>query len=349
MKKILVVISALLVLVGCGSSSAPEQTLRVFNWGEYMDMDLIAEFEEENNVKVIYELFESNEAMYTKLQGGEKYDVIIPSDYMVQRMNEEGLLMELDYSKIPNYSNIIDTLKNRHMDPEGKYTVPYFWGSVGILYNTKEVSSSEVESKGWNIFRDQAYAGKTYYYDSERDAFMVALKALGYSMNTTDSKQIEEAYNWLVEMNKTMQPVYVTDDVIDNMINGIKDLAVVYSGDASYIISENPDMAYYEPKEGTNVWVDTMVIYKDAPNPELAHKWMDFILRETSLEKISEYVGYTSPSQAVIDTLTAPGGTYEGISSYIPRQGHTNDEEFFYDANMKVILSEYWQKVKAAN
>lgn len=345
----LVVFAAMLVLVGCGSSAGTQEELRVFNWGEYIDTDLISEFEDEFNVKVIYELYESNEAMYTKLQGGEKYDVIIPSDYMVQRMNEEGLLMELDYSKIPNYSNVMDNLKNRHMDPEGKYTAPYFWGSVGILYNTTTVSSSEVESKGWNIFRDEAYKGRTYYYDSERDAFMIALKALGYSMNTTDAAQVEEAYNWLVEMNKTMEPVYVTDDVIDNMINGIKDIAVVYSGDASYIISENPDMAYYEPKEGTNVWVDTMVIYKDAPNPELAHKFIDFILRESSLEAIAEYVGYTSPSQNVIDTLTGPGGTYEGITSYIPRQNHAADEEFFYDADMKVILADYWQKVKASN
>lgn len=349
MKKLMVIFATLLVLVGCATPSKENKVLRVFNWGAYIDPELVKTFESENGVKVTYELFESNEAMYTKLQGGDTYDVIVPSDYTVQRLVQEDLLQAIDYSKVPNYKPIIDDLKKRHMDPEGKFTVPYFWGSVGILYNTKVISESEIESKGWSIFRDTNHKGRIYFYDSERDAFMIALKALGYSMNSTNPKEIEAAYNWLVEMNKTVDPVYVGDEVLDNMVTGTKDLAVVYSGDASYVISDNPDMGYFEPKEGTNVWVDAMVIPKNAPNPELAHKWLDFISREATSKAISDYVGYTSPIQTVIDEMVAPGGKYETVSSYIPRKGYTKDEEFFYDAKNKEVLSNYWVKVKAAN
>ena len=348
MKKILVGLAALIVLAGCASGTSKEtQTLRVFNWGEYIDETLITEFEKEFNAKVIYDRFESNEAMYTKLQDGSSYDILIPSDYMTQRMREEGLLQKVDYSKIPNYANVNPSLKGRHMDPDDEYTVPYFMGSVGIVYNKNNVDQKDLDTLGWNIFMDQKYAGKTYFYDSERDAFMVSLKANGYSMNTTNPEELEVAYNWLVEMRQTMSPIYVTDEVIDGMATGVKDLAVVYSGDASYILSENPDMAFYAPLQGTNVWSDTMVIPTNAQNPELAHEWMNFMISEDASTRISEEVGYTSPLPSVVEALTAPGAKYAEVSSYVPRDGYEKDEEFFYDANMKVILSDYWQKIKA--
>lgn len=348
MKKLLMLIFASLVLVGCSSGSNEEtQELRVFNWGAYIDESVIRQFEQENNARVIYELFESNEAMYTKLQDGSRYDVIIPSDYTTQRMREEGLLQEIDYSLIPNYENVLETLKGRHMDPENKYTVPYFWGNVGILYNQNTVDISDLESQGWNILMNQKYKGRLFFYDSERDAFMVALKALGYSMNTTNEAEVSEAYEWLVEMRQTMDPIYVTDEVLDNMISGAKDLAVVYSGDANYILSENPDMAYFVPEEGTNIWVDAMVIPANAPNAELAHKWINFMLSEDVALANTEEVGYTSPLQSVIDIVTEEGGAYEGIDSYVPRTDNPNDEEFYYDADMKVILANYWQRIKA--
>ncbi|QIK69391.1 ABC transporter substrate-binding protein [Erysipelothrix sp. HDW6C] len=350
MKKLAVALLALFILVGCGSGSGEaKQELRVFNWGEYIDESLITEFEKEFNVKVIYDKFESNEAMYTKLQDGSKYDILVPSDYMTQRMREEGLLQKVDYSKVPNYENVLPNLKGRHMDPTNEYTVPYFWGNVGILYNKNNVDVADLESQGWNILMNEKYKGKLYFYDSERDAFMIALKAHGYSMNTTDPAELEVAYNWLVDMRKTMDAIYVTDEVIDGMATGVKDMAVMYSGDANYVLSENPDMAFYSPAEGTNTWVDAMVIPANAPNPELAHTWMNYMIDAESSKAITEAIGYTSPIQSVIDDVTGPGGTYEGIASYVTRTGYAKDEEFFYDADMKVILSDYWQRIKATN
>lgn len=346
MKKILfATLVALLVLAGCSKSTTEE--LRVYNWGEYIDKSLIKEFEKENNVKVIYELFNSNELMYNKLQDGSKYDVIIPSDYMTERMREEGLLQKIDFAKVPNAEKVIPTLKNRHMDPTGEYTVPYFWGNVGIVYNKNTVDLSDLETQGWEILQNEKYKGKLFFYDSERDAFMIALKSLGFSMNSNNPEELEQAYNWLVEMRKNMDPVYATDDAIDNMVNGIKDIAIMYSGDANYIISQNEEMAYYVPKEGTNQWVDAMVIPVNAENPDMAHKWINFMLDDASSLAITEEVGYTSPIQSVIDEVTGAGGAYEGIESYVPRVGYEKDEEFFHDMALKVIMNDYWQKILA--
>lgn len=349
MKKISVLLLTLLVLVGCGGSSEPKEELIIYNWGEFMNREIISQFESEYNVKVTLSYFDSNEAMYTKLQDGGKYDIIIPSDYMVQRLREENLLAELDYNLIPNYEAVDPSLKSRKMDPENKYTVPYFWGNVGILYNTTTVDKNAVESQGWDVFRNEDYKGRIYFYNSERDAFMVALKALGYSMNTTDTVQIEEAYNWLSAMNKEMNPVYVTDDVLDGMIGANKDIAVVYSGDANYIIKENPDMEFFAPMQGTNTWVDTMVIPEVAPNKEMAHKFMNFTLEHEMALLNTEEVGYTSPLPSVIKEVTAPGGEFSEIDSYVTRTGYDKDEEYIYDAEMKVILTNFWQKIKATN
>ncbi|CAM4263619.1 ABC transporter substrate-binding protein [Erysipelothrix inopinata] len=347
MKKFMLAsLALLLVLTGCGKSGGKEE-LRVFNWGEYIDKSLIKEFEKENNVKVIYEMFESNEAMYNKLQDGSKYDIIVPSDYMTQRMREEGLLQEVDYSKIPNYSHVIPSLKNRNMDPENKYTVPYFWGNVGILYNKNNVDVKDLEEQGWSIFQNEKYKGHMYFYNSERDAFMIALKALGYSTNTKDQAQIEEASAWLQDMKRNIKPDYVTDEVIDGMESGTRDLAVMYSGDANYVLTKNEDMAYFVPKEGTNTWVDAMVIPANAPNVEMAHKWMNFMISHDASKAITEEIGYTSPIQEVIDEVTAPGGSFEGIESYVTRTGYEKDEEFFYDAKMKEILSNEWSRILA--
>ena len=232
--------------------------------GEYLGENVISNFEKEYGVDVIVEYFDSNEMMYTKLQAGDAYDVIVPSDYMIQRLISEGSLQELDKSLIPNMDNLTDGVKNLAFDPDNTYSVPYFWGSVGIVYNKNNVPKDLIEEKGFEILRDTDYAGDIYMYDSERDSFMVALKALGYSMNTTDDAEIEEAYQWLLELNKTMNPAYVTDEVIDNMMNGTKDIAVVYSGDATVILDENEDMDFFMPSEGTNIWCDSMCIPTNA-------------------------------------------------------------------------------------
>lgn len=347
MKKILITLFAsLLILAGC-SSKEPKEELRVYNWGEYIDESLIPEFEKKYNVRVIYEKFLSNEQMYNKLQDGSKFDVIVPSDYTTQRMREEGLLQKIDHSKIPNYENIIPSLKGRHMDPDNEYSVPYFWGNVGILYNKNTVDRKDLETQGWNILMNEKYKGKLFFYDSERDAFMIALKAQGFSMNTTDDEELQKANDWLITMKQTMDPIYGTDEIIDQMIGGAKDMAVMYSGDANAILLENPDMDYYSPLEGTNTWVDAMVIPEDAPNPDLAHKWIDFMISEDVSKRITEEIGYTSPIQSVIDDVTGEDGAFNGIDSYVTRTEYAKDEEFFYDQAMKVKLSDYWQRIKA--
>lgn len=206
MKK-LIVLCILLTLVGCSKSDPVEKygsdVLNVFNWGEYIGEDVIANFEEEYRVKVNYSLFESNEIMYTKLLSGNTYDVIVPSDYMIERLMEEELIQPLDYSYMTNLDDLnpeVLALRDEY-DTDGKYSIPYFWGSVGLVYNKNVVSEEKLDELGWNILRDTEYSNKIFMYDSERDSFMVALKALGYSMNTEDMDEINEAYEWLCELH----------------------------------------------------------------------------------------------------------------------------------------------------
>lgn len=348
MKKVWVsLVLVMMLVVGCGSSNTGTEVLKVYNWGEYIDKDVIAQFESEYGVRVQYDTFLSNEDMYTKVMSGEKYDILVPSDYMTQRLREENQLLKLDYSKIPNYAGISDAFKGKLMDPNNEYTVPYFVGSVGIVYDKTKVSASDVETQGWDVLRNVKYKGRLFFYDSERDAFMVALKALGYSMNTDKQDELTAAYDWLVAMRSETSPVYVTDQVLDGMISGEKDLAVMYSGDATYVLSENENLEYYEPAQGTNVWTDAMVIPVNAENPDLAHKFMDFIARPAISQAISTEVGYTSPIPSVVEALTADDGEFSGMSSYTPREGYAKDEEFNYNPKTREIMNDLWLKVVA--
>jgi len=344
MKKLLSVILVLLVLVGCSNKNLP--VLKVYNWGEYIDEDVIRAFESEFGVRVQYDMFMSNEDMYTKIQS-EDYDVLIPSDYMIQRLVEEDKLMELDFDKIPNIEKVDTSYLNRHFDPENKFSVPYFVGSVGLVYKASVVDQAEIETLGWDILRETKYQDRIFFYNSERDAFMVALKALGYSMNSNDRSELEAAYDWLVDMKKEMKPVYVDDVVIDAMEAGEKDIAVMYSGDATYVMSENDDLRYIEPYQGTNIWIDAMVIPKNSNNPELAHDFINFILEEENQKSISSEVGYTSPVRSVVDSLSED--EFKGINAYKPRVGYDKDEEFYYNAETKVILGDLWSKLVAIN
>ncbi len=323
-------------------------TLKLYITGEYMSDTLIPDFEKEFGVNVIVEYFDSNEMMYTKLQAGDSYDVVIPSDYMIQRMLAEDSLQELDLSLIPNLDNLAPQVRNLPYDPENTYSVPYFWGSVGIIYNHNKVDPAEVEAEGFEILRNTKYRGHIYVYDSERDSFMMALKALGYSMNTDDPAEIDAAYEWLLEMNRTMNPTYVTDEVIDGMMNGNKDIAVVYSGDATYIQSENEEMSFWMPKEGTNLWYDAMVIPRNAENPLLAHEFINYTLTYEAALANSEYVGYTSPNEEVLLELSGADGLYGGYEAYIPRSGYAEDEVFEDNPVIKKKIAELWIKVKAS-
>ncbi len=345
MKKIIVLticMALVAMLFGCGES---KPTLKVYNAGEYIDTALISDFESENNCKIIYETFDSNESMYTKVMSGESYDIIIPSDYMIERLIKEDFLQEIDKSKLANYGEIMDSVLSQPFDSENKYSVPYFWGSVGILYDETQVDVKDLEA-GWDVLKNPKYKENLYMYDSERDSFMIALKALGYSLNTSDKKELDEAYNWLIEQNEIMSPVYVGDEVIDSMISGNKAMAIVYSGDAAYIMSENENMKYFEPEVGTNLWIDGMVVMKNSQNAELAHKFIDFMLNPENALKNSEMVGYTSPVESAFEKLRET--TYAGNEAYVPRQGFERDEFFRYqDAETKKYCAELWTKVKS--
>ena len=349
MKKLIsgMVCAALCVpfLVSCGGGGE-KQSLKVYNAGEYIDTSLIPKFEKENNCTVVYETFDSNESMYTKIRSGEKYDIIIPSDYMIERLIKENSLQKIDVSKLKNYGGIIKSLLGQSFDPSNEYTVPYFWGSVGILYNKNEISKADLEKEGWNILKDTKYKGKLYMYDSERDSFMIALKALGYSLNTDKTEELDAAYNWLVEQNETMAPIYVGDEVIDSMISGNKDMAIVYSGDAAYIMSENHDLDYYEPFQGTNIWTDAMVMTKECTNTDLAYKFMDFMTDPENARANSEAVGYSSAVQSAFDEIRDT--VYKDIDAYVPRQDGKKDEYFRYqEPEVKKYCAELWTKVKS--
>lgn len=345
-------------LAGCGgpgtefdgtntTSSGDGKTLKIYNWGEYTGDNLLSNFEDEYDCTVIMETFDSNEMMYTKLEAGDQYDLLIPSDYMIQRLMKEDMLQPLDYGIIGNIDLLAEECSGLDYDPENEYSIPYFWGSVGIVYNKNTVSRDDLEREGWNILADTKYAGRLYLYDSERDSFMMALKALGYSMNTDNEDEINAAYEWLCNVNNTMKPVYVTDEIIDNMINGIKDIGIVYSGDAAYILSENPDMGYYCPDQGTNIWSDAMVIPKNASNPELANLFINYVLTYDASMDNTETVGYTSSNAEVMADAYGEGGIYEGNEAYIPRSGYDKDEVFRDNEVLRKKLSELWIKVKA--
>lgn len=360
MKKCLALVLGLtMLLTGCGggggeasSAKAVEKygsdTLKLYNWGEYMGEDLIKDFQDQFGVKVIVEYFDSNEMMYTKVQAGDKYDVLVPSDYMIERLMADNLLQKIDKTLIPNLENLAEGVKGLPYDPSNDYSVPYFWGSVGIVYNKNNVSQADLEQQGYDILKNPAYKGKIYMYDSERDSFMVALKALGYSMNTEDEGEIQAAYQWLKECNDTMEPAYVTDEVIDGMINGTKDMAVVYSGDAVTILEENEEMGFYMPTGGSNIWSDSMVIPANAENPKLAHEFINYVLTYEASMDNTETVGYASTNQEVLNDMTKEGGDYAENEAYLPRSGNEKDEVFQDKPILKQKIAELWLKVKAS-
>ena len=322
--------------------------LKLYLPGEYLGENVISDFEKQYGVRVIVENFDSNEMMYTKLMAGDRYDVIIPSDYMIERLMNEDFLQPLDKSMIPNMENMSDAVLGMSYDPDNTYSIPYFWGSVGLVYNHENVDPAVIESEGWEVLRNTDYAGHIYIYDSERDSFMMAFKALGYSMNTEDPNEINNAYEWLLQMNNTMSPVYVTDEVIDGMMNGYKDIAVVYSGDAAVVLDENEDMSFYMPSQGTNIWCDAMVIPQNAENPKLAHEFINYMLTYEAAFDNTETVGYTSPNAEVFEEMTSSEDLYADNAAYLPRSGYDKDEMFHDNQTLMRELSKLWIKVKAA-
>ena len=332
-----------------GSQPYAGQTLHVYNWGEYTGENIISGFEELTGAKVIMDNFDSNEQMYIKVANGDAYDVLVPSDYMIQRMMQEKMLQKLEpETRKECLGELVDAIKGLPYDPKNEYSIPYFWGTVGIVYDKTKVSEEDLEKDGWDIFLDQKFKGDIYLYDSERDSFMMALKALGYSMNTTSQDELNDAYNWLIQCVQTMDPEIVTDEIIDNMAQARKALGLIYSGDAAYVMSENENMGFYMPKSGTNLWSDAMVIPKNAKNPKLANEFIRYITSYDAAMDNSSYVGYTSPNKEVMEELGGKGGDYDGINAYTPRAGYDKDEVFQYDEITRKIIADLWSRVKVA-
>ena len=294
---LLLVVVLTLALIGCQKD---EDIVYVYNWGDYIDENIVDMFEAETGIKVIYEMFETNESMYTKLKnGGNHYDVAIPSDYMITKMIKEDMIQKIDLSKIENYSNIGEAYKQQAFDPNDEYSIPYFFGTNGILYNKTMVTKS-VDS--WSILWDEAYENQILMNNSQRDSIMVALKLLGYSMNTTDPAELEEAKNLLLEQ-RDLVLAYVVDNGKDMMINEEAAFLVTWNGDAIWLIDENPNLDYVIPQEGSNIWIDSMVIPTNAKNVDNAHKFIDFMLREDIAYLNTDYVGYSTPNMKAFEML----------------------------------------------
>lgn len=293
---------SLSILAGC-SKEDESNKVYVYNWGEYIDMEVLDLFEEETGIKVVYDYFEHNEEMYPKIKAGAvKYDVVCPSDYMIQKMIDENLLAEINFDNVPNISNIDPAYlkSSESFDPGNKYSVPYCWGTVGILYN-KTMVDGPIDS--WGALFDEKYSGNILMIDSVRDAFAVALNYLGYDLNSTDPAQLEEAKELLSRQYPLVQ-AYVVDQVRDKMIGGEAALGVIYSGEAIYTQRENPDLEYVVPKEGSNVWIDGWVIPKNNRNKENAEAFINFMCRPDIALKNFEAITYSTPNSAARDMIT---------------------------------------------
>ncbi|SDZ06638.1 spermidine/putrescine transport system substrate-binding protein [Proteiniborus ethanoligenes] len=331
-----------MVLVSSGCSKEDKIVLNVYNWGDYIDETVIEDFEKEFNIKVNYEDFATNEEMYVKIKsGGTDYDVVFPSDYMIEKMIKEDLLLKLDMANIPNYENIDDRFKNLDFDPNNEYSVPYMWGTVGILYNQKIVQEP-VDS--WDILWDSKYKGQILMLDSQRDSIAVALKKLGYSMNSRNLQELEEAKEELINQ-KPLLLAYVGDEVKDMMIGEEAALAVVWSGDAVYMMEENEDLRYVVPKEGSNYWFDNMVIPKTSNNKKEAEMFINYMSRPDVALKNTRYIGY-STANAETMKLLEPDEINNEVA--YPSDDVINNCEVFLDPGE--FIKEYdriWTDVKS--
>lgn len=302
-KTIAVFVCAILLLamlVGCGGNGGESKgVVNVYNWGEYIDLSLIEQFEQETGIKVNYKTYESNEQMYSVLrQGGVSYDVVIPSDYMISRMIDEDMLEPLDFGNIPNFDKVEGSLKNMDYDPENLYSVPYMWGTVGIIYDpavTGEVTS-------WSVLFDEAFSGSILMFDNSRDALGIALKYLGYSLNTTDEAELNKAFELLKEQKPILQG-YVMDQIFDKLESGEAAVGPYYAGDYLTMLENNPDLKFCIPEEGSNVFVDAMCVLKGAENKENAEAFINFMTGAEVSAKNAEFIGYTSPNKEVRDML----------------------------------------------
>ena len=327
----------------CGTQQTPTAdkplagtTLKVYNWGEYIDEDVIGMFEEETGIKVIYDTFETNEDMYTKIKssGTNNYDVCIPSDYMIKKMIDEDMLEKIDFNNVPNYSYIDKKYTKQTFDPNDEYSVPYMWGTVGIAVN-KEMVSEPIDS--WQVLWDPKYKKQILGLDSERDAVGLTLKALGYSLNSTDPAQLEEAKQKLIEQKPNIL-AYVGDQVKDKMLNGEAAMALLWSGDGITLKYSDDRFDYVLPKEGTNFWIDSIVILKGTQNKAGAEAFINFLCRPDIGLKNAEYIGYCTPNT---ETFAQLDDELKNDKSAYPDEEYLSKCEIFENLADDEIMQTY--------
>ncbi len=342
-----VAVAGAAALSGCGSSKNTNGEVIVYNWGEYIDPEVIELFEEETGIKVVYDEYETNETMYPKVEAGaSQYDLICPSDYMIDKMIQNGLLAELNFDNIPNAKEYIGAEyyeQSKEFDPENKYSIPYCWGTVGILYN-KTMVSEPITS--WDVLWDPQYENNILMQDSVRDAFMVALKKNGNSMNTMDDAELNAAKDALIEQKPLVQ-AYVIDQVRDKMIGNEAAIGVIYSGEAIYTQRENTDLEYVIPEEGSNIWIDSWVMLKDAPNKENAEKFLDFLCRPEIALMNFEYITYSTPNTGAKELIEDESIKNSPIA-FPDLSQYDNMETYSYlGEEFDENLNELWKQVKS--
>lgn len=351
LRRVIPTVLALVVLAGGifysrkGDMGNNEQVI-VYNWGEYLDPVVLDMFEEETGIDIIYEEFETNEIMYPKVQSGAiAYDVVCPSDYMIQRMLQEDLLAELNFENIPNLKYIGETYleQSKAFDPENKYSVPYCWGTVGILYN-KTMVKDPIDS--WAVLWDETYTDSILMQNSVRDAFAVALKLSGYSLNSKDLDELTEAKEMLIEQKPLVQ-AYVVDQVRDKMINNEAAIGVIYSGEAIYTQMENPNLEYVIPKEGSNLWLDSWVIPKTSKNKENAETFINFLCRPDIAKINFDYITYSTPNEGARELIEDPAIRNSTVA--FPEASELERCETFLYLGDKFtnIYNELWREIKS--
>jgi len=343
MKKLFAVLLSLAMLLPLCAQA--QEVVNVYNWEDYIDESVLDQFEQETGIHVNYMRFTMNEDMMVSVRANPgAYDVVFPSEYCIERLIAEDLLAEINYDNVPNMSYTLPNLLNPSYDPNNAHSVPYMWGTVGILYNTKMVDGP-VDS--WSILWDEKYQGNVFMLDSIRDSMGIALKFLGYSMNTRNPVELEAAKTKLVEQKQRgIVKAYQVDETKDKMVQNEAALALVYSGDAQYAIDLNPDLAYAIPKEGSNVWVDGMVIPKTAKNKENAEKFINFLCRPDIAQKNCDIIRYSSPNSGAIELM---GDAYSSNTTMNPSEESLVNCEYFNDIqDFITIYSALWEEIKNA-
>lgn len=348
MKKLLVLlISTLMISTLCiGCSQKTSEEINFFNYGENIDEETVKEFEEQYGIKVNIETFDDMENMYQKVKsGGVKYDVILVSDALMPRMINQNLVQELNKDNIPNISQMDEEYLNLEIDPGNKYSVPYMFGTVGLIYN-KDVVKEEVDS--WDILWDEKYKDKIFMFDTYRDTIGVALKKLGYSLNSTDINQIEEAKQLLIEQRKTVDPIYGVDNGTTMIPAGESDINMIWSGEGLNLQEENPNLVYVVPKEGANFWIDSLCIPSNAKNVEGAEKFINFVSDKKSALRIADEIGYTTPNKEA--RLEQPESVRNNPNAYMTKEIMDRCEIYVdFPKDIKKIYDSAWLDIKSSN